>query len=81
MAQAQARGGASVGGVLLLADLAGSDYDHRAGAAQKESAAINKSLLALKECLRSLAAAPPTKGGGAKGGGGGGGARPKFRDT
>lgn len=39
----------------MLVDLAGADYDHRAGAAQKESAAINKSLLALKECFRSLA--------------------------
>ena len=71
VAEAQARGGVSVGGTLLLADLGGADYDHRSGGAQKESAAINKSLLALKECLRALAAAP------AKGAAG----RPKFRDT
>jgi len=45
----------SICGGQVLVDLAGADYDHRAGAAQKESAAINKSLLALKECFRSLA--------------------------
>lgn len=56
-----------LGGALLLVDLAGADYDHRSGAQQKESAAINKSLLSLKECLRSLAGAS--------------GARPKFRDS
>jgi hypothetical protein len=43
------------GGSMLLIDLAGADYDQRGGDAQKETAAINKSLLALKECLRSLA--------------------------
>jgi hypothetical protein len=44
-----------LGGSVLLIDLAGADYDHRHGKAQKETAAINKSLLALKECFRSLA--------------------------
>ena len=44
-----------LGGSMLLVDLAGADYDHRGGKAQKESTAINQSLLALKECLRSLA--------------------------
>ena len=52
---------------VVLVVLAGADYDHRAGAAQKESAAINKSLLALKECFRSLAKVSQTK--------------PKFRDS
>ena len=58
---------ASLGGELLLVDLAGADYDHRAGAAQKESAAINVSLLALKECFRSIANVSGTP--------------PKFRDS
>lgn len=59
---------APLGGELVLVDLAGADYDHRAPtAAQKESAAINKSLLALKECFRSLAKVS--------------GSRPKFRDS
>lgn len=69
-ALAAASGGAAMaplGGELVLVDLAGADYDHRAGAAQKESAAINKSLLALKECFRSLANVS--------------GSRPKFRDS
>ena len=57
----------ALGGSMVLVDLAGADYDHRAGAAQKESAAINKSLLALKECFRSLAKVSQTK--------------PKFRDS
>ena len=57
-----------LGGELVLVDLAGADYDHRAGAAQKESAAINTSLLALKECFRSLAQQIS-------------GSRPKFRDS
>ncbi len=42
-------------------DLAGADYDPRsplAGPAKKESIEINKSLLALKTCLRSLARSP-----------------------
>ncbi|CAK0878766.1 unnamed protein product [Prorocentrum cordatum] len=43
------RGPASLGGSLVLVDLAGADYDHRAGAQQRESAEINKSLLALKD--------------------------------
>lgn len=55
-----------LGGSMLLVDLAGADYDHRSGNKQKESAAINKSLLALKECLRCLAS---TKN------------KPKFRDS
>lgn len=48
----------ALGGALLFVDLAGADYDHRNGQPaqqQRESIAINKSLLALKECLRSLA--------------------------
>ncbi len=64
-----AAGASPLGGELVLVDLAGADYDHRAGAAQKESAAINKSLLALKECFRSLAATGPQSG------------RAKFRDS
>lgn len=75
VANAQARGGTAVGGMLLLADLAGADYDHRPGAVQKESASINKSLLALKECLRCLAANGSSTKGSSKS------ARPKFRDT
>ena len=55
LAAVLAAGPAVLGGSLLLVDLAGADYDHRAGGAQRESAAINKSLLALKECMRSLA--------------------------
>mmetsp|Transcript_27839 Transcript_27839/g.31955 ORF Transcript_27839/g.31955 Transcript_27839/m.31955 type:complete len:643 (+) Transcript_27839:330-2258(+) len=47
-------GPAALGGSMLLIDLAGADYDHRGGKAQKESTAINKSLLALKECLRAV---------------------------
>lgn len=61
------RGPAYLGGSLYVVDLAGADYDHRAGGAQKESAAINKSLLALKECFRSLAGVSTQK--------------PKFRDS
>merc|ERR1712194_908667 len=61
------RGPASLGGSLMLVDLAGADYDHRVGAQQKESAEINKSLLALKECLRALANKSSQ--------------RPKFRDS
>jgi hypothetical protein len=53
--EAKASGPKALGGSLLLVDLAGADYDHRSGKVQKESAAINKSLLSLKECLRSLA--------------------------
>mmetsp|Transcript_102069 Transcript_102069/g.288241 ORF Transcript_102069/g.288241 Transcript_102069/m.288241 type:complete len:611 (-) Transcript_102069:324-2156(-) len=53
--EAKARGAKALGGRLLLVDLAGADYDHRSGKEQKESAAINKSLLSLKECFRSLA--------------------------
>ncbi len=44
----------ALGGRMILVDLAGADYDHRDGNVQKESAAINKSLLALKEVFRSL---------------------------
>jgi len=53
--ETKARGPKALGGRLLLVDLAGADYDHRMGKEQKESAAINKSLLSLKECFRSLA--------------------------
>lgn len=60
-------GPSQLGGSLLVVDLAGADYDHRTGSQQKESAAINKSLLALKECFRSLAGVSPQK--------------PKFRDS
>lgn len=59
--EAKARGPKALGGNLLLVDLAGADYDHRSGKEQKESAAINKSLLSLKECFRSLAKASPAK--------------------
>jgi hypothetical protein len=52
--QIMASGSVALGGSMLLVDLAGADYDHRKGGAQKESAAINKSLLTLKECFRSL---------------------------
>jgi len=66
LAEVMSSGPAALGGSLVMVDLAGADYDHRAGAPQKESAAINKSLLALKECLRALAGAST---------------RPKFRDS
>ena len=65
----------AVGGTLLLADLAGADYDARdvgSGTTleqRKESTSINKSLLALKECLRAIAGVP----GAAK--------RPVFRNS
>jgi len=51
----------AVGGALVLVDLAGADYDKRdvgvdtTAQEKKESADINKSLLALKECFRYLA--------------------------
>eukprot|EP00656_Telonema_subtile_P011446 TRINITY_DN15674_c0_g1_i3.p1 TRINITY_DN15674_c0_g1~~TRINITY_DN15674_c0_g1_i3.p1 ORF type:complete len:635 (+),score=156.09 TRINITY_DN15674_c0_g1_i3:113-2017(+) len=67
LAAVMARGSPALGGTMLLVDLAGADYDHRSGAQQKESAAINKSLLALKECFRSLANVS--------------GQRAKFRDS
>ena len=64
-----ASGPAALGGSLLVVDLAGADYDHRAvGKEQRESTAINKSLLALKECFRCLAN-PKSAG------------RPPFRDS
>lgn len=63
----QDNGPACLGGQMLLVDLAGADYDHRSGQAQKESAAINKSLLSLKECFRALAKVSNAK--------------PKFRDS
>jgi hypothetical protein len=65
LAATMKEGPAHLGGSLLMVDLAGADYDHREGAQQKESAEINKSLLALKECFRSLSGASTT--------------RPKFR--
>ena len=63
-----------LGGRLVLCDLAGADYDKRAlgqatAAELKESAAINTSLLALKNCLRALARVP------------GAPRRPPFRDS
>lgn len=67
LAELMGRGPASLGGSLVLVDLAGADYDHRVGGQQRESAAINKSLLALKECLRALANKSSQ--------------RPKFRDS
>jgi len=57
-----AQAGGSLGGTLLFIDLAGADNDDRdlssAHTAQQrnESTAINKSLLALKECIRGLVA-------------------------
>lgn len=58
-ALAQLRG-SPLGGLLVLVDLAGSDSDSRdlseshSPEQRQESIAINKSLLALKECLRGL---------------------------
>lgn len=49
-----------IGGALFMIDLAGADYDDRDLGAnttaqqRKESIEINKSLLALKECFRSI---------------------------
>uniref|UniRef100_A0A7S2PDE3 Kinesin motor domain-containing protein n=1 Tax=Zooxanthella nutricula TaxID=1333877 RepID=A0A7S2PDE3_9DINO len=57
----KAGGPTALGGRLLLVDLAGADYDHRAGKEQKETANINKSLLSLKECFRSLANVSQTR--------------------
>ena len=60
---ALAVGGERVGGQIVLVDLAGADYDGRdvgegvTKVTKKESAAINKSLLALKECLRAISSA------------------------
>jgi len=54
----------AVGGALVLVDLAGADYDKRdigvstTAKQKKESADINKSLLALKECFRFIAGVP-----------------------
>lgn len=57
----------AIGGSAFIVDLAGADKDTRAvgtgkgattRAELKESANINKSLLALKECLRSIAGVP-----------------------
>ena len=68
--QATVRQHEAVGGSLVLVDLAGADYDNRdvgtATTAQekKESADINKSLLALKECFRYIAG---NKSGGGRG--------------
>ena len=50
----------ALGGSLLLVDLVGADYDHCGGDAQKESTAINQSLLALKECFQLMAATAST---------------------
>ena len=63
-----------LGGRLVLCDLAGADYDKRAlgrstSMELKESAAINTSLLALKNCLRAIAGVP------------GAPRRPPFRDS
>ena len=63
----EARSVSALGGKMVLVDLAGADYDHRSGKAQKETAAINKSLLALKEVFRSLNS-PSTR-------------RPRFRNS
>ena len=58
----------AVGGSLVLVDLAGADYDKRdvgktaTAQEKKESADINKSLLALKECFRFIAGGNTTTG-------------------
>lgn len=56
------------GGRLILVDLAGADSDHRSigengqtVAQRKESTAINKSLMALKECISALSSIKPMK--------------------
>ncbi len=56
------------GGRMILVDLAGADSDHRAigesgqtVAQRKESTAINKSLMALKECICGLSSSKPVK--------------------
>ena len=56
-----------LGGRMIFVDLAGNDSDDRTvgkgghtKAQQRESNAINKSLLALKECLRGLCKGSPT---------------------
>lgn len=55
-----ASGGSGVGGTLVFADLAGAEHGDGVNAAkqtpaeQKERKQINASLLALKECIRSL---------------------------
>ncbi len=57
-----------LGGRLILADLAGADSDHRSigenghtKEQRKESTAINKSLLALKECVIALSSSKPIR--------------------
>jgi len=56
------------GGRLILVDLAGADSDSRSIVNQeltlsqrKETAAINKSLMALKECIRGLQSSQPSR--------------------
>lgn len=56
------------GGRLILADLAGADSDNRSIGEnghtieqRKESTAINKSLLALKECISALSSSKPIR--------------------
>ncbi|GMI12575.1 hypothetical protein TrVE_jg1345 [Triparma verrucosa] len=61
LSEAISSGSKALGGSLLFCDLAGADYDNRDDAAQKESADINKSLLTLKECFRSLSQATDQK--------------------
>lgn len=61
VAAAIAAGPACVGGTLIFVDLAGADYDADAARVQppaqrREATQINESLLALKACLRGLAA-------------------------
>jgi hypothetical protein len=81
VAAAAAAGPPCVRGTLVLADLAGADYDEGAAARQpaaqrREATEINKSLLALKQCVRGLA---DGSGVAAAGGGGGGGGGPPAR--
>ena len=56
------------GGRLILVDLAGADSDHRSIgengqtiAQRKESTSINKSLMALKECISALSSTKPAR--------------------
>jgi hypothetical protein len=76
------------GGRLLLVDLAGADSDGRDIGSQgqtveqrKESTAINKSLLALKECIRTLASSSLSTTSSSLNKGGGGSLSIPFRNS